>query len=336
MDKAIKQLKLRDIIAYIVGILLLVIVGIKIFTNKDYLSLISDISYVDMIVSLFLSFFLFFTNGCIIAYLTQRHYKTPIKLIDITMLPFMMHFWSFILPFRGGLIFAVLFLKKKYHIKPSEGIAIGVYTSLISLIITGLCGLYYAYYNNFFFSVWTVVSMSLVFSPIIFKMIEKGLGLIPLKKFPVFNNIKKIISVISFNAQNFFSDYKTSTTIFLFTCASIVTDIVLVYWITNILNMNIPLDVIVMFSLMMRLSILIRIVPGNIGIQELLSGGVFYFLGGSLNNGLLIALFVRFLALLLTFSLGPIGTAGNIKYFTIRDIITSWRALNQKDIKTYK
>ncbi len=80
-----------------------------------------------------------------------------------------------------------------------------------------------------------------------------------------------------------------------------------------------------MMALIMRLSILVRIIPGNLGVQEWFSGGSFYLLGGNLDDGLMIALFIRFSALLITFSVGIIAFIGNMKYFKFKEIRKLWR-----------
>ena len=111
-------------------------------------SLMAGISLFQVTVTLVITFCLFFINGYIIAFMASHHYKTSISLMDVALLPLMMHLWSFIIPFRGGLLFSAFFLKMKYNIKGAESIAIGVFTTMISLVITGLCGVYFTFYND--------------------------------------------------------------------------------------------------------------------------------------------------------------------------------------------
>ena len=117
---------------------------------------------------------------------------------------------------------------------------------------------------------------------------------------------------------------------FILTCTSVVVYILLLFWITIIFSIHVTIDNIVMFALMIRISTLVRIIPGNLGVQELFSGGAYHLLGGNLNDGLAIALFVRFIALVLTISIGVIGVTANVKYFEGGVFKEIWGALTQR------
>jgi hypothetical protein len=219
----------------------------------------------------------------------------------------------------------------KYGIRGTEGIAIGVYTLIINLMITGLCGLYYTYTKHIFFSGWTFLSLLFIASPIIVWLLDQILDRVVLKSFSLLNNIKKLISSISHSSQKLLMDYKTSIVMFLFTVASLIVFIFLLFWITIVFNIHTGLDKIIMFALMMRLSTLVRLVPGNLGVQELFSGGVFYVIGGSLNDGMAIALFVRFLSIVLAFTIGTIGIAVNLSHFKLGGLKKMWAELTKSN-----
>ena len=110
----------------------------------------------------------------------------------------------------------------------------------------------------------------------------------------------------------------------LFTVASLMVFIFLLIYITIVFNIHTGVNKIVMFALMMRLSTLVRLVPGNLGVQELFSGGAFYIIGGNLNDGLAIALFVRFLSIVLTFTIGTLGIVVNLNHFKMRELKKMW------------
>ena len=130
-------IKIKAGVAYAIGFLLLLFIAVNIFSDPDYMVLMRKVSFFQLTVSLLIGFFLFLINGYTIACLVKRHYRTTVKRVDMVMLPFMMHLFSYLIPFRGGLLFSALFLKVKYRIKGTEGIAIGVYTLFINLVITG-------------------------------------------------------------------------------------------------------------------------------------------------------------------------------------------------------
>jgi hypothetical protein len=321
--------KIRETAAYIVGVVLLLFITAKILGNEAYVGLLNELSFYHITVSLLISFFLFLINGYIIAYLVKQQYRTSIRLVDIVLLPFMMHLFSYIIPIRGGLLFSALFLKLKYNIKGTEGIAIGVYSLIIGLMITGLCGVYFTYHNNIFVSVWTFLSLLLILSPLLVGVSERLLDGIVLRKTSVLNKIKTILSAVSRGSRELFLNYKISIVMLVLTMLNIVLYIYLLFWITIAFNIQASLEKIVMFALMIRISTLVRIIPGNLGIQEFFSGSVFYLLGGELNDGLAIALFVRFVSLLLTFTIGTTGVLMNMKGFSMQEIKKLWSASEQ-------
>ena len=122
-------------------------------------------------------------------------------------------------------------------------------------------------------------------------------------------------------------DYKISAGIFSITVVGIALYVFFIFWTTYVLHIETSLDKVVIFALMMRLSVFVRVVPGNIGVQELFSGGTFYMVGGNVTDGLAIALFVRFFSLLLTLPLGVIGIAVNMNYFKMKNIRKLWEDL---------
>ena len=317
-------IKIKASAAYAIGLLLLFSIAVKIFSNPDYLVLIRNVSFSQVIISLLIGFSLFLINGYILAYLVKQHYQTTIKRIDMVVLPFMMHLFSYIIPFRGGLLFSALFLKIKYDIKGTEGIAIGVFTLIISLIITGLCGIYFAVRNGMLCSMWSAVSILFILSPLVVGILGRLVRGIEMKPGSLPDRIKTIIYSISISSQRLLNDYRRSLVIFFLTIASTIGYVVFLYFTAFILQMNTTIDKIIMFALMMRLSTIVRLAPGNLGVQEFLSGGAYYMLGGSLNDGLAMALFVRFISLMLTFFIGTAGLLMNMNRITLQELKRLW------------
>lgn len=329
MSIIFSHFKIKVILAYIVGIILFIVVAVNVLGNEDYIQLAQVISYFHILISLLITFLLSAMNGYVIAYLVWQQCQTSIRFVDMMMLPFMMNLCSYFIPFRGSLLFSAFFLKLKYGVEGTEGIAIGVYTLFINLMISGLVGVYYAYVNQMFFSIWTILCLLFIFSPALVRIIELLLDHATFFPHSILNNLKTMIIRISYHSRMLLLDYKTSIVMFLFTVANIIVFIFLLLWITFVLHIDSGLDKIVMFTLMMRLSTLVRLVPGNLGVQELFSGGAYYMIGGDLNDGLAIALFVRFLSLLLTFTIGTLGIAVNLHHFKMGELKKMWTESTQ-------
>ena len=293
----------------------------------DYRELMAGITLFQAAVTLAMTFGLFFINGYIIAFMASHQYKTTIGLWDVALLPFMMHLWSFIIPFRGGLLFSAFFLKLKYNIKGAESIAIGMFTIMISLVVTGLCGVYFSFDNDMVYSLWTLLSILLVMTPLFVLVLDRMMQHFRINSQSVLDSIKTFIASVTSQSRKLLMDYKVSAGIFILTVAGIAVYAFFIFWVAHVLHIEAGQDKLVIFALMMRLSVFVRIVPGNIGVQELFSGGTFYMVGGDITDGLAIALFIRFFSLFLTFSLGIVGMAANMQHFKIKNIKKLWMDL---------
>lgn len=317
----------KGIAAYAGGFVLLAAIFFFVLRQGDYRDVLSGISIFQAVVTLVITFCLFFINGYIIAFMASHQYETSIGFWDTALLPFMMHFWSFIIPFRGGLLFSAFFLKLKYNIKGAESIAIGVLTIMVSLVITGLCGVYFTVANHMVYSVWTLLSILLALTPLVILLLDRVMQRIQIKNHALLDRLKTFIAAVTANSSKLMMDYKISAGIFSITTAGITIYVFFIFWVAQVMHIEASLEMIAVFALMMRLSVFVRIVPGNIGVQELFSGGTFYMVGGNMTDGLAIALFVRFFSLFLTLLLGVLGIGINMHYFKIRNIRKLWAEL---------
>lgn len=324
-------IKIKAGAAYAIGLLLLLFIAVTILSDPDYRVLVRKVSFFQLTAALLMGFFLFLINGYTLSFLVKRSYQTTIKCVDMVILPFMMHLFSYLIPFRGGLLFSAFFLKVKYRIKGTEGIAIGVFTLFVNLVITGLCGVYYTFINQMLISMWTLFSILLILSPLVVWLLTRVANGMSLKAGSVLDKIKTIVYSISHSSQKLLADYRLGLTMLLLALVSIIGYVIFLYYSAVIFQMSIKLENIIMFALMMRLSTLVRLAPGNIGVQEFLSGGAYYMVGGNLNDGFAIALFVRFISLMLTFTIGTTGVLMNMRQFNVQKIKELWSAPEQSN-----
>src|SRR3972149_12192545 len=80
------------------------------------------------------------------------------------------------------------------------------------------------------------------------------------------------------------------------------------YWAIVIFGLHVSFTEVAVISLANEFSLIIRFVPGNIGVDEFVAGGVLSVMGGTVGEGVLIMLFLRFSSLVLTFTVGVWGT----------------------------
>lgn len=315
----------KNIVSFGISVLLIAIVVI-ILIRSNYITLVKKISWTDIAVSIVICLSVFALSGYRIGYLMSRQYHTRLRLIDVVTLPIMMNLWGYVIP-KGGMLYSAFFLKTKYRIKAAEGFSIAVYIFLITMVLTGFIGLYYTVSKNLFFSVGTFISILLVLSPFIIKVLNIILQRFSFERIVLLKNIQSVTTSIIDNSNIFLTDVSMTVVVFLLTLANIAGRAVWFYWAATVFDMQVSIVAAVMLALVSQLALVIRFVPGNLGVNELMAGGALSILGGTIEEGILFTLFNRFACLLLTITVGLLSIAANMKYFHLKDLKSMWKAL---------
>jgi uncharacterized membrane protein YbhN (UPF0104 family) len=305
----------KKIISYLIGLSLIVLSLYLVIKQEKYHSLLNQITFYDFLISIAITLIIFFFTGLQISYLTNKQYNISLKKEDYFLLPIIMHLWSYIIPFRGGLIFSSIFLNQKYKLKLSHGISIGFYTFFISLILTGIYGLYFSIENHSM--VLFVVSIFLIAGPLFVFLANLLLKKLNFKN-KFIERLKVFIENIFNNLSSFFNQWTTNFIVFAIIFSSILVYVLWFYYGSYSLGLDYSFSQIILVALITRLSVITRIIPGNMGVQELFSGGALVLAGGSLSDGIVISLFIRLSALIIAISAGILGMLINRKYLSYK------------------
>lgn len=309
--------------------IILVIYTVFLLKNKDYFSLLNNVTLLEIITSTLIAFIIFAISGCINGFLTFKQYNTKLNLWDVLLLPLMMNFWNFIIPVKGGLIYFISFLKSKYHLRIVKGTSLAIYTQLICLSLIGFLSIIYLVYSNQIMLPVTIVALCLLFSPLLLKTFGLFINKINFKSSKI-SKLKEFADLIVNESNLPWNNFKTTSVILILNLLRLIYRALWFYWATITFNLNISLTSVFILTLAMELARFLRFSPGNLGIDELLAGGIFYVVGENTETGILIALYTRFSALILTFSLGLFGVLFNMKYFQLKGIKTLWQNFSKE------
>lgn len=314
------------------GIVFIVIIIWWVFQDENHARLILQISLIDFIISTFLIFFIFFINGCMTYYLVRRENHISLKLVDVALLPIMQRLIGYIFPFRGGLAFSVLFLKMKYRIKLTIGISIGMFTFLIILQLSALYALCYSFHHGHLFSVITPVSLFVLFLPHTLGFWGAALNKLQFKHGVFLQATKILVQDLIITQKKFYRDWRLSGITYGLTVLNIFVYTLWFFWSTRvILNIEISTVYLVGIVLAMKFSLILNFLPGNLGVQEFITGSAFYLFNGNLTEGFILALFFRLSVIVLIGSIGILGLLHNIRYFNMSEIKEIWNTLRQTD-----
>lgn len=309
----------KKVFKYLISVI--IITGLIFYVSNDekfHWHYFSDIS--GLLVYLLLTLFWSYLSGLQLYILLQKQ-NVKLKLIDQLLLPMSMALSGYIIPANGGMLFSLYYFKKKYNLNSLESVSIGVYVIYISLLLSGVFGLVYCFlYKK---NVVVILTMSVLFILFPF-IIKKGIDLIGKinnKRFKIIERIIDVLSRIVNSTNRSLIDKGVFSKIIGLNLLMIILNIVSMYWLMLILHVEAPFVSVVLIVLFLRLSSIIRILPGNFGIDELFAGGIFLFFGLTASDGILISVYSRIVSLV--FLIIPLGVTHiflNRAILTIADL----------------
>ena len=301
------------------GLVLLAITVFYLYKHID-LRIIKNISIIDILISSVFAFIIFAMSGLLYRLLLHSK-EIYISLFDTLTLPIAMNFWSYIIPLKGGGAYFIFFLKNKYKANYSSSVAITAYCYLVTIIITGMSGIFFYCTNDTLPLTFLVFSICFLFSPL-------GLVLWPFfyKRRPQLLKRAQINRLIHWFDNTYLSlvellkNHKLSASIVVISTIRFLVLTTWFYWLMNTLSIETSTTKAFLLVMTMELTAIFKLIPGNLGVNELVTGGVMATIGGAAHEGILLAATYRISALSLTFTVGLISSIYNLKYFHISRI----------------
>ena len=321
-------MKIRNLLPYAFALILLLWIVFILSREGRTLELIYALKPMDGLISILIALVLFSINGSQIRFLVRRASGLSMPWEDSLILPASMNLWSYILPFRGGLFYSMFYIRSRYRVELTQGFSIGLFTFLLSTSLAGFLGLYLSLNSLEFRWSWVITSLFLILSPILASQA------IRISAFLMKRDIGKLGGPIrafhrtmeNFNAH--LRDGRSTSFILLTIVLSIVIYIYWVYWAVRAFDIDMSTTSVILLAIMLRLSVIARFIPGNIGVQELISGAAVEFAGGNVSEGILVALFIRLSALLPALIMGIYSFLANIEAFrsiSVKELWTKFR-----------
>lgn len=310
---------MKNKLLYIFAILLFIFI-FRYFITDEYLELLTQVSFSDIAISILIALLIFAISGFQFSYILNRNSGVQLSLTDKLFFPISRNLWSYIIPFQGSLAYSVAFCKLKYNVAVAKGISINIYLLLFNIFITGIIGLYFSVLKNDFNSGIFFTSALFLFSPIILVFLNFTIRFVPNFESNSFQKVKKFLETILTDVSILWKDVKFSFNILLFNLFHTAITVLWFYWAVYILNLNIDLISILFLSLILKISLIFKITPGNLGVEQLLSGAVFVLLEQNAADGVIISLFNKVITIILAGTIGTTFTIYNLKYFKNKNI----------------
>lgn len=240
--------------------------------------------------------------------------KIKLSVYDTITLPLVINLWGFIIPFQGSFFYTISYIFAKYKKRVSDSVKVYLVSFSISMSFAGFIGLIYFITSDIFIpKLFFIISFCLFINPLIFFSIAKLSG--------NFKSIQSIrIKKITETTERLFSfnqtDGKLILNLILLNSINVALTTLWSYWIVTCLNINLNIIQLLLISLLIKLTILVKITPGNIGLSQFASGGIALLVGGTINDGFLLSAFQYLTVIIIAITLGSLFSFINMKYFS--------------------
>jgi uncharacterized membrane protein YbhN (UPF0104 family) len=296
----------RRWLSTIIGLLALVLAVLYLAQQRDSLiAASSGLNWVALLPMFLLVLAMLAVNGLSLALFT-RYFGVNLKVLEWFGIAVATSFANYVAPFSAGLVARAGYLKSRHALPYNRFLVLTAAQYLIAICLSTLVGFGLTIYvrsvlppSGFalmaFFALTAlgmIAFMIIPFEPIWFKKLPLGEAVI--KALEGWQVIKRNFGLLSANA--------------LLVLGGLISNALLLYFAFKALGVRVTLTQAVLIGIILSLSIIIRITPGNLGLQEMLLGFVSPLTGIPLEAGLAAALVVRGVVIATVFSLGlPAG-----------------------------
>ena len=270
-------------------------------SNEVLLRPILSISPVDILMLTALAVMLIGMNGLFLKTFTAKFgiYLTPPEWFGLAAITAM---GNYLTPFSGGLVARATYLKHRHAFPYAQFLTLIMANYLVVFWVVGITGLLtiLALWNSNPFS----LQITLFFVSVV--MAISGLVAIQKKKIPGNSRLTKIINTAFDGWGLIKSDRSLLGTLIVYSLINIILNGFMFLAAYHATGHAIPLMAALLVSLFSIFSLLVRITPGNFGIQEAIISLSSEVVGAGAGVGLLVSLLIRAASLVPAFILGPI------------------------------
>ena len=310
---------LKNFASGIIALVLLAI-GYYYFISDEQKDLILNISFSTHLISIILVIPVYVCSGLELFLLYKHLGKVKLSGYDIVSLPIVVALWGFLIPFQGSFIYTVSYIFSKYKNSLAENIKVYLLSFSISMAIAGFAGTaYYLASESILSYLFLVISLLLLINPVVLYGLGRLSDRLNFTELGWVTTLAKRSSLI-LNRDKI--DNHLVVYLVLIKSLNMALTTLWSYWIVYSLGINLNVIQLILISLLMRMTLLLKLTPGNIGLSQFASGGIAVLVGGTMADGFLLSSFQYLSIIIVAFTFGTLFTIVNLKYFKWQDVKT--------------
>ena len=277
------------------------IIGLYLKSNNELLRPILNISLVNALLLIALTVMLTGTNGFFLKAFAAK-FGIGLCFSEWFGLAMITTMGNHLAPFPGGMIARARYLKHRHAFPYTKFITLITANYLVIFWVVGMAGaltMVIFWNSNRFFWQITLFFVSVVIA-------LSGLVMVRRAKIPGNNWLTKLINTALDGWDLIKNDKSLLIKLIIYSLINIVLNGFLFLVAYNATGCTIHFTIALLVSLLSVFSLLIRITPGNFGIQEAIISLSSEMVGAGAGIGLLVSLLIRAASLIPAFTLGPI------------------------------
>jgi hypothetical protein len=188
------------------------------------------------------------------------------------------------------MLYSIVFLRARYSLRLSGGMSLSLYMYCISLALGGVIGLFVSWQHDLGTTCF-VISLAFAFSPLLLFFSPY------LRHIPRLARFSEQLTVLT----------RSKRLVMRLTALNVVHTVALAGWFYYIgvaLGVDISVSAALLLAALLKASIIFKLTPGNLGLEQMLAGGVAMALGYETSDGMLISLGALATSLLITVPVG--------------------------------
>lgn len=286
--------------------------------DVDFKKTLFEISFINFLKSAFFLFVSFIISGIELKYIYKKK-GIFLSNYDTFTIPYVINIWGVIIPLQGSFLYLITYLKTKYKAKVKDSFYLYAFIFLVSLSFFGIVGLVVFPFMDLFSIEILMILCFIAFSPLLLILSLKIIKLIHFKHKLLISLITSLQYILN-NVSELIKNFKTLSVIIFFNILTTLVNTFWAYWISSLYNLEISFGILLLVSIIMKLSMLFKITPGNLGVTQLANGGVFILFGHDASVGVFISIFQFLTLFLFSYPFGLLFTLINLKFFTFSDL----------------
>ena len=277
------------------------IIWLYLKSNNELLRPILNISLVNALLLIALTVTLTGTNGFFLKALAAK-FGIGLCFSEWFGLAMITTMGNHLAPFPGGMIARATYLKHRYAFPYAKFITLITANYLVIFWVVGMTGaltMVIFWNSNRFFWQITLFFLTVV-------MAISGLVILRTVKIPGNNRLVELINAALDGWNLIKNDKALLVKLIIYSLINIILNGFLFLAAYSATGSAVPFTTALLVSLLSVFSLLVRITPGNFGIQEAIISLSSEMLGAGVGIGLLVSLLIRAASLISAFTLGPI------------------------------